>query len=181
MSLLATMGLAGRLCVLGGVLAGTGWDIAKRIVPNGVVVVVGSSGLAVQFFEEGWWGLLTSMGGAACVLAVLCTLAAYELIGGGDAKLIAAVSLGIPVTSLSSLLLAIAVSGGVVACWYLLLDRFRDFRRSRRGILGCGGRDDASDERVFDRAVYQGIHGEVPYSLAVLGGLLWYQLGSMIR
>ncbi len=46
-------------------------------------------------------------------------LASRDLVGWGDAKLIAAVAVAVPVDRLPTLLLAIALAGGLLSCLYL--------------------------------------------------------------
>ena len=93
-------------------------DLASRIIPNRLVLLVLCAGIALRSLSGPsslWPGLL----GPAAVLVTIGLLASRDLVGWGDAKLIAAVSVAVPVDRLPTLLLAIALAGGLLSCAYL--------------------------------------------------------------
>jgi Flp pilus assembly protein protease CpaA len=82
------------------------------------VLLVLACGIALRLLSAPspfWLGLL----GPIAVLLALGLLASRDLIGWGDAKLITAVSVGVPPDRLLTLLLAIVLAGGVLSCCYL--------------------------------------------------------------
>lgn len=94
-------------------------DLASRIIPNRVVLLVlcASTVLRLLLSEPGplWLGLLAPI----AVAATMALLASRDLVGWGDAKLIAALSVAVPPDRLPTLLLAIALAGGLLSCLYL--------------------------------------------------------------
>ncbi len=90
----------------------------RRIIPNRLVLLVLASGIALRLLSAPsplWLGLL----GPIAVLLALGLLASHNLVGWGDAKLITAVSVAVPADRLLTLLLAIALAGGLLSCLYL--------------------------------------------------------------
>ena len=93
-------------------------DVARRIIPNRFVLLVLASGITLRLLSAPspfWLGLL----GPIAVLLALGLLASHDLVGWGDAKLITAVSVAVPADRLLTLLLAIALAGGLLSCLYL--------------------------------------------------------------
>jgi prepilin peptidase CpaA len=93
-------------------------DIALRRIPNRIAATVALAGLARQA-ALGAPGI--ALGAAACVLVAAALLWLRGLLGGGDVKLLAAVSLLVPAAGVPALLLAVALSGGVLAGLHLVL------------------------------------------------------------
>jgi prepilin peptidase CpaA len=93
-------------------------DLASRIIPNRVTLLVLCAGIALRFLS-GLGSLWPSLLGPVAVLATIGLLASRDFIGWGDAKLIAAVSVAVPADRLPTLLLAIALAGGLLSCLYL--------------------------------------------------------------
>jgi prepilin peptidase CpaA len=93
-------------------------DLASRIIPNRLVLLVLCAGIALRLLSGPgslWLGVL----GPVAVLMTMALLASRDLVGWGDAKLIAAVSVAVPADRLPTLLLAIALAGGLLSCLYL--------------------------------------------------------------
>jgi prepilin peptidase CpaA len=93
-------------------------DLASRIIPNRLVLLVLCASIALRLLSAPnppWLGLL----GPIAVLLALGLLASRDLVGWGDAKLIAAVSVAVPPDRLLPLLFAIALAGGLLSCLYL--------------------------------------------------------------
>jgi prepilin peptidase CpaA len=91
-------------------------DIRARIISNGLNAVIAllapaywwSIGLAV------WPDMAMQMALCAGVFAIFATLFALGLMGGGDVKMLAALALWLPAGALASLLILMALIGGVV-------------------------------------------------------------------
>ena len=137
-------------------------DLARRIIPNGLVLVVLGCGLGLRLVA-GPWPLLASLCGA---------LAAYDLLGWGDAKLIAAVTFIVPVDLVIPLLLAIALAGGLLSCLYLTA-RFALRRLAPFGRPALGEPDHGWTLRGLARREGSRIlaNEPMPYAVAVLGGV----------
>jgi prepilin peptidase CpaA len=137
--------LLGALALL--LLASCWFDVKSRIIPNELNLAIAV--LAVPF----WWtiglavwpDMLVQVGVAALVLAIFALAFAMGTMGGGDVKLVAAVSLWLPWPAVMLLIFIMSIAGGVLtAALYL---RHKLAKRS---------------ERL-----------EIPYGLAIAFGGLW--------
>lgn len=75
--------------------------------------------------HDGWPALLTSLAAAGALFLVLFFCHARGLLGGGDVKLLTALSLGLAPIDSWNLILATAIAGGALAFLYLALQRLR--------------------------------------------------------
>lgn len=169
--LIRTLLWTAALCVLA---AASIVDLRRRIIPNEASVFIAASGLALALFSRPgttWISLSIAVG-----LFVALALASHTAaIGGGDVKLIAAVSLLVPPQGLAALLLGIALAGGLLSLVYLGLRRLFGAGRSRptRPVRGhFGGFLRAERDRILASRT-------VPYSLAVLAGVVAYVLSEL--
>jgi prepilin peptidase CpaA len=159
------------LCILA---AATVVDLRRRIIPDEASAAIAVSGFALSLLVRPGSAWI-SLAGAVALLIALGQAARFRLIGGGDAKLIAAVSLLVPPEKIGALLLAIAFAGGMFSLVYLALRRLlRGRKRAPPALadLGAFGR--------FVRAEYARIRlaCTVPYSLAVFAGVVAYVLSE---
>jgi prepilin peptidase CpaA len=93
-------------------------DVALRRIPNFLPAVIALAGL----FRQAMLGApLLALLGAGCVLAGATLLWMRGLMGGGDVKLLAAAALLMPVAAIPAMLLAVAIAGGVLALFHLVL------------------------------------------------------------
>lgn len=93
-------------------------DVRDRIIPNEYVGIIAAGGLALAALS--WPGQIwISVLIAIVLLVVLGFFCRLRLLGGGDAKLISAVTLLTPPASVGQLLVAIAFAGGILSCLYL--------------------------------------------------------------
>jgi prepilin peptidase CpaA len=115
-SLFATAVSAACLMVL---LVAAFVDVRDRIIPNGLVMLTLGGGLVVRLLSDPWmiWLSLIISFGAFVALAYVTR---HKFIGGGDAKMIAAVTLLVAPDRVLPLLLDVALAGGVVAFVYLV-------------------------------------------------------------
>jgi prepilin peptidase CpaA len=64
-------------------------DLRRRQISNWIPVFVLTGGMALHFAERGWYGMLSSAGGALCGFAVFLVFYILGGMGGGDVKLMA--------------------------------------------------------------------------------------------
>ncbi len=146
-------------------------DVRARIIPNRLTAAVAIAGL----LHAGVQGFLFSAGHIALVggLFALCVgLFACAAIGGGDAKLVPAVAIGLPVASWPTFLFVMAVVGGLIALAMLLQERMRSARPAGAEV-GSG-----SPMRAVDSCTSDSSSG-VPYGVAIAAGgwaALWLPL-----
>ncbi len=104
---------------LAGLFAAAITDFRHRIIPNRLVWLTAGCGIAMRLLTEPR-SLGLSIGAAAAILLALGVLAHRQVIGGGDAKLIAAATLLVAPHEIGGLLLIIALGGGFISAIYLL-------------------------------------------------------------
>ena len=144
-------------------LAAAATDVSIRVVPNAVSAVLTIDGVLAGLLAH---GLVPSLAAALCVFVPSVVLWRHGLIGGGDAKLLTAVSLLVPASSVPSLVLTIAIAGGALALIYWLAGRV---------IVAPTTKPDA---RLLRRLVriesYRMRRGfSLPYAVAISGGTLF--------
>lgn len=117
---------------------------------------------AMPFAQMGWHVLA----GAVVLLAGFCLFAA-NIIGGGDAKLLAAAALWAGWTELPSLLVYTALAGGVLAIVMVLWEVVRAHAELTSG---------ASPSAVVKRAI--SLRPDLPYGVAIAFGACAFMPGS---
>jgi prepilin peptidase CpaA len=144
-------------------------DLALRIIPNTVVVVVMACGLGARALS-GPYPLMLSVLSATGTLAVLSVLGGYGLLGWGDVKLIAAVTLIVPANHVAALLFGIILAGGVLSCCYLcarfVLRRVPASTRGDAGAWVLGRLAHRESARIRTNE-------PMPYAFAILGGVAY--------
>src|ERR1051325_3762043 len=90
-------------------------DVRYRRIPNELVLLTFTGGLALNTIFYGSHGFLTSMGGFAFAFGVMFFLHAFGTLGAGDVKLFAAIGAIIGVALVLPTLVVVAVTGGVFA------------------------------------------------------------------
>jgi prepilin peptidase CpaA len=151
-------------------------DLRERIVPNESVIVIAACGLALTLVsrpEAAWLSLSI----AALLLLGLLTLAHYDLLGAGDAKLIAAVTFLVPPDRVGLLLVEIALAGGFLSAAYLAAHHA--LKRAQLAEVEAVPIKRTCAIGAFDRLlrIEQArivSDNSVPYALAVLGGVSFY-------
>jgi prepilin peptidase CpaA len=160
-------------------------DLRNRIVPNRLVLVVAACGVGRRLLSAPgliWFDLLA----AASIVVALGFLAHHEWIGGGDVKLIAAVTLLFPFSDAGALLLGIAVAGGLIGLAYLAM-RATATRIPKPGYCPADPREDTQDtpwglEHLLSGERMRIAAGEpMPYALAVLGGVIYRIVSEAIQ
>jgi prepilin peptidase CpaA len=115
-----------------GLLAFAAWrDIATRTIPDRISLALAVLGLACRL-TQGWPAVLLSVAVAAALFVILLVCHARGLIGGADAKLLAALALGFSPLGSYQLITITALAGGGLAAVYLLLPRAMGARPSIR-------------------------------------------------
>ena len=160
-------------------------DLWHRIIPNRLVLVVVACGVGRRLLSAPgliWFDLL----GAASIVIALGLLAHHEWIGGGDVKLIAAVSLLFPLSDVGAVLLNIAVAGGFMGVAYLAM-RAIVTRIPKPRFCPAEPQEDVRDttwgfEHLLSGERMRIAAGEpMPYALAVLGGVIYRIVSEAIQ
>jgi prepilin peptidase CpaA len=135
-------------------------DIAVRTVPNWVGLALLPLGVIARVISG---DLLLGVGVAAAVFAVAVALWLFRIMGGGDTKLLGAIALLAPPDRMIALLLAIALCGGVLALFYLIMSYVVTRPRAGRPQTILARIAKAERWRLSRR-------GPLPYAVAIAGG-----------
>lgn len=168
--------------VLTALLTSAWTDLKGRIIPNQLVGMVAISGLLISLVarpELIWISLIATL----ALLIGLGFLAHFDLIGGGDVKLIGAAALLFPPDRIGHLLISIVLAGGLLSIGYLAA-RYAVRRHSAQPQTsnmetGSDVRPSAawfSDERARIAA-----GGPMPYALAIAGGVIVLKAGELLK
>ena len=163
-----------HMIALGGLTMAVVTDIQSRIILDRVVLLVGVCGVLLRLLSPGdpiW----PSFAALILVFLGLWGVFAVGAIGGGDVKMISAATLMVPAGQVVSLLLSIALAGGVLACLYL---------SARYVLVRTGGGTpvaESPDAQVLHDGWFRSTMrrecariaaGEpMPYALAILAGV----------
>lgn len=101
-------------------LAATASDLAVRTVPNWFSVVLGIDGVSMRVQDH---MVLLSILGAGIVFVLALTCWRRDIMGGADVKLLTAVSLLVRPPAIPTLIVAIALAGGVLGLLYWMMPR----------------------------------------------------------
>jgi prepilin peptidase CpaA len=148
-------------------------DLRERIIPNELVLVIALSGLLLCLTMRPGQ-ICLSLLAAALVFLVLGVLCHYEVIAGGDAKLIAAVTLLVPPANIGELLVGIALAGGVLSCVYLGASYVVRNPCSASGEAPPGNAVSSVAEWARVESIRIASRKQVPYAISILGGVIWY-------
>ena len=160
-----------------------GIDLRRRIIPNEAVAFVAAGGVALSLLSRPG-GVLLSLLLCVIVLLALLIFAHFDVLGAGDAKLIAAVTLLVPPGRIAELLLAIALAGGLLSGVYLAAShRLKHARAARRRGAHAGQRHPHGSFVQFRAAGRARIRAgySVPYGVAVLGGVVLYLASELYQ
>ncbi len=153
-------------------------DLNDRRIPDKVTIAVAAIGVAHGLLVRpgaAWLSLVV----AAVVFCGLAVLSHRRIIGGGDVKLVSALTLLVPPTGVGRLLVDIALAGGVLSCLYLAA-RFRlkvqatpDVSPAARQGSGWAVALNAERRRIAAGA-------PMPYALAIFGGACLYAVNEIV-
>jgi prepilin peptidase CpaA len=151
-------------------------DLKERIIPDELTILIAVSGLVLCLAARPgqiWLSLLA----AFAVFFGLGLLCRYGMVGGGDVKLIAAVSLLFPAHETGQLLIAIALAGGLLSFFYLGASVIiKSLSLENVSLEADGG---AALSRWFRlESARIASRKQVPYAIAILGGVIWHVAGD---
>ena len=101
-----------------GLVVAAAVDVRLRLIPNPVVLGIAGAGFGLRVLD-GVGGAFESLAIALVVFIPLGLLAGRKLLGGGDAKLIAAATLLVAPKLIPQMFLGIALAGGALALIYI--------------------------------------------------------------
>lgn len=157
------------LAGMGLVLIAAVHDIVARTVPNWVSVLLALVGLGARIVDG---KLMIGLLAALSVFMVAAFLWRRGWLGGGDVKLLGAAALVLPPTSVIPFIVAMSISGSLLAMAYLAAGYAA--RAVRRPVATNGARPNgliARAKRVELWRMRRG--GPLPYACAIAAGFLF--------
>ena len=149
-------------------------DLKDRIIPNELVIAIASIGVAHTLLTRPgliWLSLLA----AAVVFFGLGVLSHYKIIGGGDTKLISAVTFLVAPDRVGQLLIEIALAGGLLSCLYITARyRIKTQRASPSTKEDIAPPESGLAFMIKAERARIATGDSLPYALAVLGGASIY-------
>lgn len=149
-------------------------DLRGRIIPNQFVILIAAVGLTFGLIS--WPGLMwVSLLISVILFLGLGTLTHFGFIGGGDAKLVATVTLLVPPDRIGLLLMEIAFAGGLLSAAYLsAYYALRQAPISQASAAKAAPATSAFGRFLGDERVRIIAGQSVPYALAILGGVTFH-------
>lgn len=152
-----------------GLVMATFTDLKSRLIPNALVLGVIVAGGAARVVSDGALSWI-SLGVALAIFVPLALMAHRDMIGGGDAKMIAAATFLVEPAHVPQLLAAIALSGGVLATGFWLARKVRAPAPGRTPVaVGSGA--DVSSAAPPTGSTPSADHEQLPYGVAILAGV----------
>jgi prepilin peptidase CpaA len=149
--------------VIGFFLLFAAWrDISTRVIPDLLVLAIATLGIADRLFL-GWGAVLEAALAALLLFLILLACAMRGWLGGGDAKLAAALALGLPPAATWDFVTATTLAGGLLALGYL-----NGRRLAPRLAPGCAAHPFGRILAVEAWRLRRG--GPLPYGVAIAAG-----------
>jgi prepilin peptidase CpaA len=155
-------------------------DLKRRIIPNELVVAIAAIGVAQGLIARPglvWLSLLA----AVAVFCGLGVLSHYKIIGGGDLKLISAVTFLVPPGRVEQLLIEIALAGGLLSCFYLAAHYGLRSLPASPSAAEAGSPESGLALMIRTERARIVAGDSLPYALAVLGGVSIYLAGEFFQ
>jgi prepilin peptidase CpaA len=137
------------------------YDVAMRIVPNGLPLIVAVSGLGLNTLDG---HPLSALFGGAVVFAGTWQCWRAGWIGGGDVKLLSACALLVQPATIPELVASTALAGGALALFYLALGRLLPPITPAQPASRFGRIWQAERRRITSRL-------SLPYACAIVAGV----------
>lgn len=144
---------------LGMFVAAATFDIASRLIPNIIPLMLVCAGLALRFLG----GDLVGAALAGSAVFILCTICwGLGWLGGGDVKLLGGGAVAVPPGDVTGFILGVGLCGGVLAMVYLIGRRFVP------EMVSAGGRGAGFPRRVWRIECWRIRRGgPLPYAVAI--------------
>ncbi|MGY2905425.1 A24 family peptidase [Bradyrhizobium sp. URHC0002] len=139
-------------------------DIATRLIRNDICLALALLGIAGQFASP--MQLVESLIAATILFLLLFMIYQRGSIGGGDVKLLVALSIGLPLTGVIQLLTVTSLAGGVLALVHLMM-RALPYPNPAPAGSSLVRRVYAIERRRHLR------HAPLPYGVAIACGGIW--------
>jgi prepilin peptidase CpaA len=144
---------------------GAATDIAARIIPNKICALLAILAVACLPLSDPSQ-LMVSVATTTLLFTILFGLHARGYLGGGDVKLLSAVTIGLPLSSLLQLLAVMSLAGGVIALLHLVL---RQLPQPTLPPIGS-----SFLRRIYAIERWRNLRrAPLPYGVAIAAGGIW--------
>ncbi len=139
-------------------------DIAARLIRNEICLALALLGIVRQIADP--MQLVQSLIVATILFLLLFVIYQRRLIGGGDVKLLVALSIGLPLAGVIELLTVTALAGGVLAMVHLMMRALPSPKLAPAGSSVL--------RRVYAIERWRHLrHAPLPYGVAIACGGIW--------
>ncbi len=136
-------------------------DLLTRLISDALSAGIAALMLAIRL-DAGWRAVAESLGTGFGVFVLLFFAHSRGAIGGGDVKLLTALSIGLPPLGTFHFLVATIMAGGLIGLTYLALGRLR---------LSPGSRRNRAIRRILAVECWRARRFRaVPYAVAIAAG-----------
>jgi prepilin peptidase CpaA len=144
-------------------------DIAARLIRNEICLALALLGIVRQIADP--MQLVQSLIVATILFVLLLVVYQRRLIGGGDVKLLVALSIGLPLAGVVELLAVTALAGGVLAVLHLMMRALPTPRLAPAGASFL--------RRVYAVERWRHVRrAPLPYGIAIACGGIWTLLAQ---
>jgi prepilin peptidase CpaA len=141
-------------------------DVASRLIPNRICIVLALISISSRLLIAGPTAMACSLAIAAGMFLMLLLLHNFQILGGGDVKLLVALALGLPLIGVMSLFIVTALAGGVLCMVHLMMRCLPLPRLAKTGS--------SVFRRVYVAERWRIIrHAPLPYGVAIACGGTW--------
>jgi prepilin peptidase CpaA len=167
-------------CALSLALAAAVFDVQQQRIPNWLTLPGVIAGILLRFVLFGWKGLLSALAGCLIAGGIMFLFYLVRAMGAGDVKLLAAIGSLVGTRHAVAVLLATAISGGVLAL-VVVLSR----RKAMKTLRNLGS--------VVRFHFWTGMHAHpdlnldnpsalrMPYGLAIAAGTFYAAMATWQR
>jgi len=140
-------------------------DVATRLISNKICFTIAIVGIGGHLLIDPRL-LPSSIVISAALFLLLLLMYRRGWIGGGDVKLLAALTIGLPITQLGSFFMLTAMIGGILAVMHLMM------RRLPYPTIPPAG--SSLIRRVYAVERWRNLrHAPLPYGVAIAGSGIW--------
>ncbi|MEJ2123541.1 MAG: prepilin peptidase [Alphaproteobacteria bacterium] len=163
-------------------LAVAAWkDLKTRLIPDELTGIVAASGFVLGLMLRPEQAII-SLPAAVVVFLGLGVLSHFNLMGGGDVKLISAATLLVPPERIGHLLLAIVLAGGVLSCVYIIARIVLRSASVHKSPVAVSAAEEVSRNTggwFSNECSRICAGGQMPYALAIVGGVIGAIAGEL--
>jgi prepilin peptidase CpaA len=152
-------------------------DFRHRIIPDKIVGIIAICAILLILLSRPYT-LWISLIAAIFMIFALGMFSRYNVVGGGDVKLISALSLLVPPADIPVLLAMIVIAGGVLGFTYLTARHVLVKSATQEATPSAAG-SSAAPVTLLEMERAKILAGEpMPYGLAIAAGIITYVISE---